>query len=49
MQTSENRSFKVGDSVWVKFSEDQPWMKAVVSQTFEHDSYVVETNDGRIL
>ena len=46
MQTSKNRSFKVGDSVWVKFSEDQPWMKAVVSQIFEHDLCVVETNDG---
>ena len=45
----ENRSFKVRDSVWVKFSEDQPWMKAVVSQVLEHDSYVVETNEGRVL
>ena len=45
----ENRSFKVGDSVWVKFSEDQPWMKAVVSQVLEHDSYVVETNESRVL
>ena len=44
-----NRSFKVGDFVWVKFSEDQPWMKAVVSQVLEHDLYVVETNDGRVL
>ena len=44
-----NRSFKVGDSVWVKFSEDQPWMKAIVSQVLEHDSYIVETNDGRLL
>ena len=45
----ENRSFKVGDSVWVKFSEDQTWMKAVVSQVLEHDPYVVETNEGRVL
>ena len=45
----EKRSFKVGDSVWVKFSEDQPWMKAVVSQVLEHDLYVVETNVGRVL
>ena len=45
----ENRSFKVGDSVWVTFSEDQPWMKAVVSQVLEHDLYVVETNEGRVL
>ena len=49
MQIHENRSFNVEDFVWVKFSENQPWMKAVISQTLEHDSYVVETNDGRIL
>ena len=35
--------------LWVKFSEDQPWMKVVVSQVLEHDSYVVETNEGRVL
>ena len=44
-----NRSFEVGDSVWVKLSEDQPWMKAVVSQVLKHDLYVVETNEGRVL
>ena len=45
----ENRSFKVRDFVWVKFSKDQPWMKAVVSQVLEHDLYVMETNEGRVL